>query len=198
MPKIQRDDIDKFFELDFNPATRTIYLGSVASDVEGDESGTDCLMAERCIKALRILTQKSEAPITIIMNNPGGDWYHAMAMYDSIKLCPNEITIQVFGYVMSAGAVILQAADHREMSPNSEMMIHYGSDGFYGHSRDFEKAAEQSKKINKKMEDIFLARIKEHDQSFTRAKLQNLMKFDKYFTAEEAVSLGLADEIITI
>ena len=157
--KRYREDeyILNWFEQNLDIDARTIYMGSLASYEDGGESGVDNLMAEYFVKGMHLLESKnSEKPITIIMNNPGGDWYHGMAIYDSIScsLCP--CTIKVYGHAMSMGSVILQAADYRILMPRSRMMIHYGYDGRYGHSKIFEKWSDEGKRTNYDMENIYL------------------------------------------
>lgn len=173
--------------------TRTIYMGGVQS--WDGEVGTDVLMAERVIKNLHTLENMGTGPITILMNNPGGDWYHGIAIYDSIKQSPCEITIKARGYAMSMGSIILQAATHRWMSPTASQMLHYGTDGYFHHSKTFEKYAEQSKKINAVMEGIYLDRIREKHPKFKKAQLKKLLNFDTYLTAQESIDLGLADRV---
>lgn len=131
-------------------------MGSVNSDWEGNETGVDFVMAEYFIKGMHVLESKNSKPITIVMNNPGGDWYHGMAIYDAISCSPCEITIKVYGHAMSMGSVILQAADHRIMMPNSRFMIHYGYDGKAGHAKIVYKWADEGKRINHQMENIYL------------------------------------------
>jgi ATP-dependent Clp endopeptidase proteolytic subunit ClpP len=199
MAKLVKESIDRFYDYDIHTETRTIYIGSVESDIEHGESGTDASMAERAIKALHILDSSApngDKPITIIMNNPGGDWYHGMAIYDAIKTCKNHVSVVVYGYAMSMGSIIFQAADKRIMSPNSKMMIHYGYNGFDGHSRTFLKVAEESKKIDQVMEDIYLERIKQKNPKFTVSKLREMVDHDTFLTAKEALDLGLIDEIL--
>lgn len=196
MPKITRDDIDKLYDYDLFTPTRTIYMGSVTTDPYEGDSGVDANMAERVIKALHILDQKNE-PITIIMNNPGGDYYHGMAIYDAIKSCQSHVTVKVYGMAMSMGAVILQAADERIMSPYSKCMIHYGQNGMNTtHTKIFEKWADESKKTNKEMEDILLAKILQVKPHYTRDDLKKLLDYDTILTAKETVDLGLADKVL--
>ncbi len=194
MARINRDDVDKLYDYDLYIPSRTIYMGSVESDIENGESGVEAVMAERVIKALHLLDQKNE-PITIIMNNPGGDWFHGMAIYDAIKGCQSHITIKVYGMAMSMGAVILQAADKRVMMPSSKFMMHYGYMGFAGHSKTFDKWGDENKRINKEMEQIFLDKIQETDPSFTLKQLEELLDHDTIYTAQETVNMGLADEV---
>jgi ATP-dependent Clp endopeptidase proteolytic subunit ClpP len=195
MARINRDDVDKLYDYDLYIPSRTIYMGSTEVDLEGNESGTDPVMAERVIKALHLLDQKNE-PITIIMNNPGGSWYDGMAIYDAVKACQSHITIKVFGVAMSMGAVILQAADERVMAPNARCMIHYGYMGWSGHSKTFDKWGDENKRINKEMEDILLFRIKQAQPNYALNTLQNLLDHDTILSADETVKLGLADKVL--
>ena len=192
MAKIVKDDVDRFFDYDVSISTRTIFMGSV--DFDG-ENGVNERMVERVTKALHIMDQ-SEGNITIFMNNPGGDYYSGFAIYDAIRERKNHVTIKVYGYAMSMGALILQAADDRVLSPNSRVMIHYGYSNLnYDHAITNEKWADQYKKDNVIMEDILLARIKEKHPRFTRKKVKELLKFDTILSPREAIDLGLADRI---
>lgn len=194
MARINRDDVDKLYDYDLYIPSRTIYMGSVRDDENG-ESGVDSVMAERVIKALHLLDQKDE-PITIIMNNPGGDWFHGMAIFDAIKGCKSHITIKVMGMAMSMGAVILQAADARVMAPNSRFMIHYGYMGMNStHAKIFKQWADESERLNVEMENIFLEKIQKIHPDFTRNKLKKLLDYDTILTAQETIDLGLADSI---
>lgn len=199
MAKLVRDDVDKFFDYEIYIPTRTIYMGSVDNDQEVGESGTDGAMAERVIKALHILDSSAPAgdkPITIIMNNPGGDAYHGLAIYDAIKACKNHVTIVVYGHAMSMGSIILQAADKRVMAPNSRMMIHYGTWGTHDHPKIVYSWAEEGKKFDAWMEQLYLGKIREKHPNFTLKKIQEMCNFDTFINPEEAVALGLADEIL--
>lgn len=196
MSRVNRDDIDKFHDYSLYIPTRTIYMGSeVVSDDDFSESGTEAMMAERQIKNLHILDNLNQDPITIIMNNIGGDEYHGMAIYDAIKACKSHITIKVYGHAMSMGSIILQAADTRIMAPNSRQMIHYGTVGIENHAKTAEKQAEECEKNDRVMEELYLKRIHEKNPAFTLNKLQKLLDHDTFLTAKESVDLGLADEI---
>lgn len=175
--------------------TRTIYLGSESSD-EDRESGVDALMAAKLIKNIRILDSISHEPITIVANNPGGDTYHGLAIYDAIKNCKSSVTMEVFGHAMSLGSIILQAADYRFMSENSMQMMHYGSLNYEGHSLTSIKWSEQEKKINNRIEQIYLRRMQEANPAATLLDVQSKLDHDTFLTAQESVDLGLSDGIL--
>ena len=199
MSRLVKESIDRFYDYDIHVETRTLYIGSAESSISEGESGTDAIMAETAIKGLHILDSSApsgDKPITVIMNNPGGDWYHGMAIFDAIKTCKNHVSIIVYGYAMSMGSIILQASDRRVMSSNSKMMIHYGYNGFDGHSLTFRKVAEEGVKIDTAMEQIYMERIKQKHPDFTIAKLKKLCDHDTFLTAKEALELGLIDEIL--
>lgn len=197
MSKPVRDDIDKLMEYNIYLPTRTLYMGSESyhDDDPDDESGVNYQMAERIIKGLHILDQTPDKPITIIMNNPGGDEYHGLAIIDAIKACQNHVTIKVFGMAMSMGSIILQAADTRIMAPNARVMIHYGTWGVSDHPKITYRWADEGKKFDKIMERMYLENIREKNPDFTLKNLQKMLDFDTILNAEETVELGLADSI---
>ena len=198
MSKTLRDDTDRFFQYNIDIRTRTLYMGS-ASDSEGDESGTDYEMAQYVIKGLHILesqTTNADKPITIIMNNVGGNEYHGLGIYDAILCCKNHVTIRVFGHAMSMGGIILQAADERIMAPNSRFMMHYGTFSIEANAKDAYKWVEDNKKIDKFMEELFLKQIKTKKPRFTMKQLQEMLKSDYIADAKTAVEYGLADKIM--
>lgn len=194
--KANHDVIDQFHEKSIYLPTRTIYMGSEESHIEHGESGCEAVMAERAVKNLHILDTISDEAITILLNNPGGDEFHCFAIIDAIKACRSEVTIKVFGHAMSAGSLILQAADKRVMAPTSRQMIHYGTWACNDHSKTFQKWAKEGQKIDDWMELYYLARIREKLPNFKLSALRKMLDHDTFLTAEESVKLGLADEIL--
>jgi ATP-dependent Clp protease protease subunit len=184
MARRTRDDIDRFFDFNVDMPTRTIH--------QFDDICDSC--SNDLIKALHLLDQTA-GPITIRLSTDGGDWYAGMAIFDAIGACTNEVRIVGMGKIMSMGAVILQAADERVLTPNSTLLVHYGSDWFGGHVKDFERRAEESKRANAAMEDIFLAKIRAKHPAYTREDFKTRFSFDVFLSAQEAVDFGLADAI---
>lgn len=189
--RIHKESIDRFFDYDFHMETRTIYLGSDVDD-EGNDKGVTALTSERALKALHLLVAaNAEAPIKIILNSVGGDWYHGMAIYDAIKACPCHVTIEVSGQAMSMGSIILQAADERLLHKNSTVMIHDGHESIQGTPKTAEAWAKQSKLTREVMYEIYAERSKK-PEGFWEKKCGS----DFVLTAEQAVEFGLADKII--
>lgn len=195
MAKVNKDVIEHLHDHDIHDKLRLITLFSKDKDTADSESGVDHMLAERLIKNLTILESINKEPITIILNTPGGDWYHGMAIYDAIAACKAHVTVKGIGQVMSMGSVIMQAADSRVLYPNAKMMIHYGDNALSGHSKIVKKWAEDDQKNNAKMEEIFLEKIKQKHPDFDIRRLKKMLDYDTILSAAEAVNYGLADSI---
>lgn len=187
-----KDSIERYIDHDVLLEQRLIWVGSNILE-NGEESGTNAHMAEHLIKNLNILQlgPKGEEPITIQMNNLGGIWHHGIAMYDAIRACRAPVRIEATGYCMSMATVVLQAADERILHPNCRVMIHDGEDGYYGHAKNFELWARESKILRHDMYKIYAERsgkpVGYWDKRCT---------LDRIMSAEEAVREGLADRVL--
>lgn len=190
------DHLEKFHGFNVYLPTRTIYLGSEQYSQEHGESGTDGAMAERLIKNLHVVDSMEVAPIHILMNNIGGCLYSAFAIIDAIQSCRSHITITAMGHAMSAGSLILQAADERVMAPLAVQMIHYGSMTVGDNSKTFQKWAKEGQRLDGWMEKYYLDRIRQVTPKFPLSRLQNMLSHDTFLSAAKSVELGLADRIV--
>lgn len=64
------------------------------------------------------------APITVLINSPGGALYDAIAIYEVMHLCTCPIRVIVVGYCASAALLILVGGDERLATENSTFFIH--------------------------------------------------------------------------
>lgn len=184
------EDIESFYSFNICPSTRTIYIGSAIS-AYGIEHDLNADIAEHVLKALHILSESSNDDINIILNSPGGDVYHALAIYDAISTCSSYITITAYGYCMSAGSLIFQAADKRIMAPNAWMMIHEGSRIVHDTHSNVQAVADHDKHLLESMVKIY---TKQSNLDSTTVK--DLLKIDTYLNAYDAVKHGLADSVL--
>lgn len=189
----RKPDSQIFLIHDLDEASRTIYL----TDLQEGES--EAQRASRFIKSLMILDRlapNGDKDINVILNHEGGSVFDGIGIYDAIINTKNPVIMTVYGSAMSMGAIILQAADVRVLSPHSVVMIHHGHSGMEGHKRTVESWIDFSKEYDKKLDEILFNRIKEKKPKFTRKELDKLLNFDTIFTAEQALEMGLADSIL--
>jgi len=199
MARFNKEEIDRYFDYGIFVKERILSLESL-SDNDDVESGTNYEMFSNFIKGLTFLSRLSENPITVQMNNLGGDWFHGMAIYDAIRACRCHITIIAYGYCCSMGSIIFQAGDHRIIAPDCVLMVHDGTDDLSGTAKSVENWAAYGKTIRQRMYDIYLSRIKAKKprSNWTIKKVEQLCSHDTIYTAEQTVELGLADQILEL
>lgn len=181
----KQSDFDILIEHGVDIRKRLIYL-------QGD---VDHSVIHKFIKILKYL-DKTQGDIQIVLDSDGGDVNLGLATYDAIQNCTNSIEIRVEGVAMSMGSIILQAADKRVITKHSRIMIHIGSMGLEEqHFTNVERAVEETKKLDKMCRDIYFDRMKDKNPKVRKTKLDNMMLFDSYISAEEALELGLVDEV---
>jgi ATP-dependent Clp protease protease subunit len=196
MAKLNRDDIEYFFEYGIYIPTKTIYIGRGNPDPEAD-CDVDELLAERVTKGLHILDQiRPDDPINIVINNRGGDTQHGLAIYDAIRHCLSPVHAKLLGSAESMGAWVFQAADTRLMSKHSRLMLHIGTTSHSDHATNVEQWRKRERLEQDLMDDLILKRIKAKKPNYTMASLKKRLTFDWILSAEEAVEWGLADGII--
>jgi ATP-dependent Clp protease protease subunit len=130
------------------------------------------------------------------MNCEGGCVTNGFAMYDAIKACQNQVEIKVIGCAQSMATVVLQAADKRVMSPNARMMIHLGSQSIAeDHAKNVENLIKEGKELDRIASDIYLEKIQEVQPDFKMSRLNKMLDFDTFLSAQTALEMGLIDEI---
>lgn len=184
---------------------RELYLHSYI-DNGSDEPGVDYRSAIMFEKNLRFLNTISLDPILVHMHIPGGDWQDCLGIYDNIKNSKSKICIIAFAKVESSSSVLLQAADLRILSPNTNFLIHYGSISVDNEHKAALSMVQWSEKESEKMIDIFtekcmssrVAKEKNWKRMIARKHIvtQLATKRDWILDAEEAVYYGFADGIL--
>jgi ATP-dependent protease ClpP protease subunit len=99
---------------------------------------------------------------------------------------PGEVHAYIYGHCYSIAAWVIQAADKRYMSKNSSMMIHHGESD----------KTEFDRQMDDRCVAILLDRIREKHPEYPKHKLDKLLLKDTYLWPEEALDLGLIDEVL--
>lgn len=147
---------------------------------------------DRCIdaKLLRDTLDGIEEDIIIKLNSPGGDAIEGIEMYNYIKDHPNHITVEVTGLAASAATFLLAGADTVVMNVGTTMMIHEAATLCWGNKGELKKALQMMETIDQSVIDIYTERTGQSAEQITQ-----WMDEEKYFTADEAVAYGFADEV---
>jgi ATP-dependent Clp protease protease subunit len=131
--------------------------------------------------------------IQILLSTYGGNVYDGLSLYDAIKNSKTDVDITCFGKIMSIGIVILLSAKTRKAYRNTTFMIHELTSGVIGKLADMEESVDEAKRINRVIFDII-----EKETKITHSWLKEIYnkRKDWFFTAEEALEIGLITEII--
>ena len=132
-------------------------------------------------------------PIKIYIDSYGGAVYQCMGLLGIMDKSLTPIHTIVTGAAMSCGFMILISGHKRFGYSLSTPLYHQVSTGFYGKVKDMEESLLEAKRLQKKIEDITLAKTK-----ISQKKLKEVLKnkTDWYMAAEEALTLGVIDEIL--
>jgi ATP-dependent Clp protease protease subunit len=140
---------------------------------------------------------ESEDPnkdIFFYLNSPGGAVTAGLAIYDTMQYVSCDVATICLGQAASMGAVLLAGGTKgkRMAFPNARMMIHQPLGGAEGQASDMEIQVKEMCRVKKRLNEILV----EH----TGRPLEIIERDtdrDFFLTAEEAVSYGLIDQIIT-
>ena len=131
--------------------------------------------------------------IKLHVNSPGGDAYQGIAIMNALKTHPARVEAVVEGMAFSAASfVVAGGADRVVIHPGAEIMIHDAIMGAYGNSDEMQRSIERLDRISESIAQIYANRAGGDPADWREA-----MKAETWFTAEEAVDVGLADEIWT-
>ena len=131
-------------------------------------------------------------PVEIRINSIGGEVFTGVAIIQAINECKGDIRIFVDGVAASIASVIALCGKPLEMGRYSRLMLHTVSTGCYGTQKDLLKCVEEMGKIDELLCDIIARKCHK-----TSEEIRNLYfdGNDHWFTADEALELGLIDGI---
>ncbi|NUQ69117.1 MAG: ATP-dependent Clp protease proteolytic subunit [Phycisphaerales bacterium] len=146
------------------------------------------------MQMLYLENQKRGAEINLYINSPGGAVDDTLALYDTMRFLSSPVATFCLGRAYSGAALLLASGSKgkRYMLPHAKVMIHQPFGGVTGQAEDIRIQAEQI--IRAKAE---LTRIIAQCTGQNVETVQRDSERDKYFTADEAVKYGLADEVLT-
>lgn len=156
--------------------------------------GVDEDLYTRAATGLALLNQANRLDrITIILNTLGGEVYQGLAIYDLIKLSATPVDVLVNGPCLSAGVIILQAAQVRAATSSSFLMVHDSTEEIEGLRRDVRSTVRHFDDLSEKMWKRILHQIDPEKQELYK---QSWSEEDTYFTPEEALLVGLLDKVV--
>lgn len=153
-------------------------------------SDDDKCFDEKIVKNL--LSQiNTNDELEVMINSPGGEVFSALAINGLLAQHKGQVTIHVTGLAASAATIITSLKNAKcVIDKGSMMMIHNPSSAVAGTSDDMKHEAEILEKNAQAIRYIYAEKT-----GLEEKKIKELMDAETWFTAEEAVELGFADEL---
>lgn len=144
---------------------------------------------------LLFLDSESNEPISLYINSPGGSIVDGMAILDTMNHIKSPVYTICMGMAASMGAFLLSQGEpgHRYCLPNSEVMIHQPLGGYQGQATDIEI---HSKRIVRMKEKLTKMLADSTNGKTDAATMWELCERDNFLEPEQALELGLIDQIL--
>lgn len=156
--------------------------------------GPDFWEPENAITAKSVMEQLSgmSGDVTVRISSGGGDVYEGIDIMNALKNYEGKVTVIVESLAASAASFIaVGSADRVLMRSSSELMIHRAWTFVEGNADDARKTLSDLERQDTKLANIYAGKAGGEIQDWLDA-----MSAETWYTAEEAVAAGLADEVL--
>jgi ATP-dependent Clp protease protease subunit len=145
----------------------------------------------------QLLFLESENPdkdIALYVNSPGGHVTAGLAIYDTMQYIKPDVSTICIGQAASMGAILLAggAKGKRFALPHSRIMIHQPLGGMQGQAADMEIHAREILYTRDRLNEILARHTGQPVE-----KIKNDTDRDNFMRAEDAVSYGLIDKVLS-
>ena len=174
----------------------------VMLDTDVSEHSASLVIAQM----LFLESENPDADILFYINSPGGLVTAGLAIYDTMQFIRPDVSTIVLGQACSMGSFLAQAGapGKRLVLPESRTMIHRVSSGTPStrgsvhvqelQFEDAKRSFEESQRLNERLTQLY---VKHNTAGKTYKEMFATMKFDTFLSAQEAVDMGLADEVVS-
>ncbi len=154
------------------------------------EIGTWGITANQFVRDLAALDD-GVSPVVVAFNSIGGDLFDGLAIHNALSRLGERCTGRVDALAASAASVAVCGAHKVVIASNAMLMIHNPWTYAAGDAEDLRKVATA---LDQAMEAI-IAAYKSKAPDIDEVELRRLVNAETWLTANEAVALGLADEV---
>ncbi|MFJ1969817.1 ATP-dependent Clp protease proteolytic subunit [Streptomyces sp. NPDC087903] len=165
-------------------AQRVVFLGTQVDEVSANRV---------CAQLLILSAEDPHTDIGLYINSPGGSVHAGLAIYDTMRLIPNDVSTLAMGFAASMWQFLLSvgARGKRYALPNARVMMHQPSAGIGGTTADIEIQAENLEFTKRTIERITAEHTGQSAETISRDGDR-----DRWFTAGQARDYGMVDRVV--
>ena len=137
--------------------------------------------------------------VNLRINSPGGSVVEGLAIANILNNYDGGVTVEVVGYAASIASVIVAKAKKAYMLADSFLMIHEPYVGVMGATAsELSNLSDTAQMFEDTIVNAYLDGMKRRGKytEVSEITIRNAMKAETWYTAQEAVNLGLADEVV--
>lgn len=118
-----------------------------------------------------------------------------LAIYDTMTYIASPVTTICVGQAASMGSLLLCGGQpgKRYALPHSSIMVHQPSGGYFGQASDIAIHAKEILRVREQLNGIYRRHL---TKAHSLDEIERLMERDKFMGAQEALDMGLVDEIL--
>lgn len=154
------------------------------------EIGAWGVTANQFVQDLRAMDD-GVSPVIVAFNSIGGDLFDGLAIHNALSRLGERCTGRIDALAASAASVAVCGAHRVVIAANAMLMIHNPYTFAGGDAEDFRRVADV---LDQTLEAI-IAAYKAKAPDIDEAELRRMVNAETWLTANEAVALGLADEV---
>ncbi len=165
-------------------AQRIVLLGTQVDEVSANRV---------CAQLLLLSAEYPRTDICLCVNSPGGSVHAGLAVYDTMRLIPNDVSTLAMGFAASMGQflVTVGTAGKRYALPHARIMMHQPSAGIGGTTADIAIQADNLEFTKRTIERITAEHTGQNEETISRDGDR-----DRWFTAVQALEYGMVDRVV--
>jgi len=136
---------------------------------------------------------RNSHPIKIFLNTRGGDVYESLAIVGAIQASITPVEVIALGYAMSGGFLIFVSCHKRLCQKYTTFLYHDIRSWIEGTVSTMEEELNEIKRLQRIVDNIVINTTNVSQETLDK---YNNKKEDWYINAEDALKLGIVDEII--
>ncbi len=154
----------------------------------------DAIANRICAQLLLLSAEDPRRDIALYINSPGGSVSAGLAIYDTMRLIPNDVATLAMGLAASAAQFLLAAGTpgKRFALRHARVLMHQPSGGLGGTAVDIAIQAQNMAHVKRTMQGL----IAEHTGQDV-GTIERDSDRDRWFTADEAREYGIVDRVVT-